>query len=272
MLYNCTRRSMSVPAALLRRGRVLEVPLYYLLSTSDLAREGFENGGSYRFADHIYCDEASGRGRFGRWLDRRILAVPAVRSFRNRYLHTRAACFRFLMKHGDSGRDLDILSVPSGIPRELIEAACRFRRQGGSLDKIRLHALDLDPEVLDAAQALAKANGIPLSVHQGDVFDASAYGGEFDFATSTGLGEFLDDVQLEAFFRILFEHLRPGGVLVASATGRRWFSDYLLRLAELKIHYRGRGELAELARRIPFSCMEINQDELGIQSFLWARK
>jgi hypothetical protein len=32
---------------------------------SDLGREGIINSGSYRFADHIYHNEPSGRGHFG---------------------------------------------------------------------------------------------------------------------------------------------------------------------------------------------------------------
>ena len=49
-LHNRTRRSASIPRSLLRRGRVLEVPLYYLLRASDLAREGLDRSGSHRFA------------------------------------------------------------------------------------------------------------------------------------------------------------------------------------------------------------------------------
>ena len=53
-LYNRTRSARSIPLGLLKRGRLLELPLYYMLRESDLAREGFENLGSYKFADHIY--------------------------------------------------------------------------------------------------------------------------------------------------------------------------------------------------------------------------
>ena len=83
--YNRTRRSASLPRSLLRRGRVLALPVYAALRRSDLAREGFDHSGSYRFADHIYRGEPSGRGAFGRWLDARLLKLPAVRSFRSRY-------------------------------------------------------------------------------------------------------------------------------------------------------------------------------------------
>src|SRR5437773_12430263 len=77
-LYNRTRSSRSIPLGLLKRGRLLELPLYYILRESDLAREGFENSGSYQFADHIYRNVPSGKNRFGRWLDAQLLALPAV--------------------------------------------------------------------------------------------------------------------------------------------------------------------------------------------------
>src|ERR1700722_18875743 len=83
--HNRTRRSSSIPGKLLRSGRVLELPLYWLVRTSDLAREGFENSGSYRFADHIYRDQPSGSYGIGRWLDKRILRMRAVESFRSRF-------------------------------------------------------------------------------------------------------------------------------------------------------------------------------------------
>src|SRR5713101_5080151 len=115
-LYNRTRSSRSIPLGLLKRGRLLELPLYYVLRQSDLAHEGFENSGSYRFADHIYRDVPSGRNAFGRWLDARLLGLPAVRSFRNRFLAARDELADFLQQH--SGEALHVLSVPCGIPRE----------------------------------------------------------------------------------------------------------------------------------------------------------
>jgi SAM-dependent methyltransferase len=272
VLYNRIRRTLSPPASLVRRGRILELPLYYVLRTSDLAREGFENGGSFRFADHIYRNQASGSGRFGRWLDRRILDLAAVRSFRSRYLRARQAVFDLLRERVHGGNRVDVLSVPAGIPRELVEAACQFRELGGSLKDVRLHALDLDADVLEAAQKFAAVEGIALSVHLGDVFDREVYGGEFDFITSTGFGEFVNDRQLENFYTILCECLRPGGVFVTSAMRPRRTAEYLLRLAELEIHYREGEELAGIASRAGFTETETSQDELGIQSFLRARR
>ena len=53
----------------MRRGRLLDIPLYFVLRSSDLAREGLDHSGSWRFADHIYKGEPSGWGPLGRWLE-----------------------------------------------------------------------------------------------------------------------------------------------------------------------------------------------------------
>src|SRR5438093_1258822 len=113
-LHNRTRQSASIPRTLLRRGRLLEIPLYYMLRLSDLAREGVERSGSHRFADHIYRNEPSGRGAIGRWLDARLLGLPAVRSFRSRYLAAREEVARAVLDrlHDPSETTIRVLSVP----------------------------------------------------------------------------------------------------------------------------------------------------------------
>ena len=57
-LHNRTCTSASIPRKLLREGKLHLLPVYALMRTSDLAREGIENSGSYRFADHVYRNEA----------------------------------------------------------------------------------------------------------------------------------------------------------------------------------------------------------------------
>jgi hypothetical protein len=272
--YNRTRRSSSLPLALLRRGRVLAVPLYAMLRRSDLAREGFDHSGSYRFADHIYRGEPSGRGAFGRWLDARLLSLPAVRSFRSRFEASRDELTAFLIERASTADRLDVLSAPCGIPRELAEGYRAFRGQGGSAPPgLTFHGLDLDRGALDEATRFAGQAGLqPFVAHHGDLFDPAAYPPAVDFITCTGIAEFLDDTRLAGLYRILFERLRPGGVFVTSGMRGRPLSDYLLRLAEMKIHYRTAEDLERLARPHGFSRIETRVDRLGIQAILVARR
>lgn len=270
--YNRTRRSSSITGKLLRSGRVLELPVYWLLRTSDLAREGFENSGSYRFADHIYRDEPSGSHAIGRWFDKRILSMRATESFRSRFFMARDELFHFLRERSADPAQVEILSVPCGIPREFAAAVEKFRTAGGVTAGIRFHGLDLDDDVLRHAATFACQHGITLTTHHGDALDPGAYAGEFDFITSTGLGEFLDDQQLASLYAAFHRVMRPGGVMVTSAMRRLRFSDYLLRLAELHVHYRSAEDLAAIARRAGFVRLATSTDRHGIQGFLKATK
>jgi SAM-dependent methyltransferase len=269
--YNRTRRSQSIPLSLLKRGRIASLPLYYLLQGSDLAREGFENSGSYSFADHIYRNIASGRNALGRWLDARLLAMQAVRSFRNRFLASRDELAHFLCQC--SGVELSILSVPCGIPRDLVEGAAIARQRGADLRKVTFHGLDLDPEVLRKATHFAEENGLKdFRIHEGDALCGSSYPAAADFISSTGLAEFLDDEKLGILYSRVFATLRPGGVFLSSGMQRRLISEYLLKIAELRVNYRNADSLAELARAAGFPEVRARCDDLGIQSILVARK
>lgn len=272
--YNRTRASASLPLALLRRGRVFALPLYAALRRSDLAREGFDHSGSYRFADHIYRGTPSGRGAFGRWLDARLLALPAVRSFRSRFEASRDELTAFLLARAGTSGPLDVLSAPCGIPRELAEGFRAFTTSGcAARAELVFHGLDLDGEALAEAARFARAEGLhPFVPRQGDVFDRAAYPERLDFITCTGLAEFLDDERLAELYGIFFERLRQGGLLVSSGMRRRPLSDYLLRLAEITIHYRTAHDLERLARRFPFAHVETRVDALGLQSILVARR
>jgi len=273
--YNRTRQSASIPRTLLRRGRVLALPLYAALRRSDLAREGLDHSGSFRFADHIYRGEPSGRGAFGRWLDARLLALPAARSFRSRFDAARDELASFLRDRAATPGRLDVLSAPCGIPRDLAAGLRAFGSTGArARADVSFHGLDLDPAALEEAVRFARDEALePFVPRQGDVFDRASYpAGGVDFITCTGLAEFLDDDRLAELYAMFHDRLRPGGVLVTSGMRGRPISDYLLRLAELTVYYRTAPDLERLARRLPFARVETRVDDLGLQAILVARR
>ena len=108
--------------------------------------------------------------------------------------------------------------------------------------------------------------------HHGDVFAPRQLSGGVDFITCTGLAEFLDDEWLAELYRIFFDRLTPGGILVTSGMRRRPLADYLLRLAEISIHYRTAQDLERLARQLPFTQVRTSVDKFGIQSILVAER
>lgn len=276
VFHNRTRRSRSIPLSLLRRGRILDIPVYYLLRSSDLAREGLDRSGSHRFADHIYRSEPSGQGAFGRWLDARLLEMPAARAFRFRYLAAREELARFLIERAGRAIDepTDVLSVPCGVPRELADAASDVRaRSGGLPASVAFHGLDLDDTVLAEACAFMARRGLGrFTAIRGDALDRRSYPGRFDFITCTGLTEFLDDETAGRLFGVLFDVLEPEGCFLTSGMTRRWASDYLLQLGELRTQYRDGDALRRLLEPLPFRSLSIRVDPTGLQTVVTARK
>jgi SAM-dependent methyltransferase len=250
--------------------------LYYFLRSSDLAREGLDHSGSHRFADHIYRAEPSGRGALGRWLDARLLQLPAARAFRHRYVAARDTIAAFVLQRLAAGdqQPLAILSVPCGIPRELVEAAALVRAQLGRLPcHVSFIGLDLDDDVLAEASRFAADAGLTgFRTVRGDALDRAAYPDAADLITCTGLAEFLDEDRAAALYRVLFDVLKPDGLLVTSGMRRRRLSDYLLRLAELRTYYRGDAELRRLLAPLPFRDVRTTVDATGIQTIVTARK
>src|SRR3954464_13425183 len=75
---NVTRQTRDLRRKLLRDGKLHFLALYWLMMQSDLGREGIEPSGSYRFADHIYRNQSSGRTWLGRMIDAFLLRMPAT--------------------------------------------------------------------------------------------------------------------------------------------------------------------------------------------------
>jgi hypothetical protein len=272
---NRTRRARSIPRKLLREGNIHLLPLYYLIWLSDLGREGIENSGSYRFADHIYRNEPSGRTALGRWLDARLLAAPATQAFRRRYLRAQEEMRRAMASFPADQHPLRVLAIPCGIPRDLTELAQSLKSADpGLLDRVEYHGMDVDPEVLRAAKEHTEGSPVPkVEYHNGNALLREQFpAGPFHCVVSTGLGEFLDAEQLAVFYGNVFEALAPGGTFYTSATREEKSSELLMRLFELITRYRTTGDLEKILRRQPWSRLTLVQDDTGLQTFAVAVK
>jgi SAM-dependent methyltransferase len=270
-LPNYTRESISIPRRLLKEGKPHLIPLYALLRTSDLAREGIENSGSFRFADHIYQGRARGRYGIGWVLDGILLRLRAARSMRNRYRHSRDTIVA--ESHRFKGQEFRVLSVPCGIARELSEAATILRAEMPSeYGRTRFFGLDIDNEPLSLSRELVR-NHANFSFMAGNALDTSAYPNDLNVIVSTGLGDFLDDTSLVRFYRNCHQALRPGGVLVTSAQQPQPLADFLMReLAELRATYRDPRQLEAALRSAGFTEVTVRKDSVGLQALAVARK
>ena len=249
-------------------------PLIAVLALSDLAREGIANRGSFRFADHLYKAAPSGRLVVGRYLDAIFLRLPAASAFRRRYLHAREAIEAAVRARAAAG-PVRILTVPCGIPRDAVEMAQALDRESSALvERVEYVGMDIDPEALRVAAAFA--DGSPfgsMAFHQGDALQRRQYpAGRFHLVSSTGLGEFLDDSQLEALFANVYDVLEPGGTFYTSATASDPVSAPLLRAIKLDTHYRRQPQLEALLGRLPWRQVKYVVDRTGLQTFVTAVK
>lgn len=281
-LHNRTRTTDSIPRKLLREGKVHLLPVYALMRTSDLAREGIENSGSYRFADHVYRNAPSGRFGIGRALDALLLRMRGARSMRSRFRHSQqeiVAAAHLLEARTATDpatphtTPFRVLSIPCGIARDLVQAAERLRAElPGVYARSTFFGMDLDPVPLELSRRLAP-DGEHFFFTRGDALDVNAYPSELDVIVSTGLGEFLDDEQLVRLYTNCHARLRAGGVFVTSGMQPDRIADYLMRqLAELHTHYRRGDELIRWLHAAGFHEVVTRQDDVGLQALVVARK
>jgi len=242
--------------------------LYHILQRSDFAREGIARSGSYRFADHLYRNKASGRGGIGRWLDRRMLNMPSAQAMRRRYLKAKEEITRAL---GSREGPLRMLAVPCGIPRDVSEVTAGIPNLA---KRIHYTGMDLDPEVLSAAKRhLGIIPLASLQLTEGNALIATSYPrGRFDLIVSTGLGEFLDDEELGRFYWNVFDALEEGGLFFTSATAFERRSDFLMKAFEMEAHYRDREDIESILRSLPWKKIELEVDPSGLQTFVRAVK
>lgn len=235
---------------------------------SDFGREGIERSGSYRFADHLYRNKASGRGMLGRLLDRVLLNMPAAQAMRRRYVHIMSEMESALEQTQGAFR---ILAVPCGIPRDVAEL---IQKRPDLASRIHYAGMDIDTQVVEAADDFLQ--GVPLAskkLTQGDALNSQCFHAEhYDMIVSTGLGEFLDDCQLLQFYDNVFYSLRAGGVFCTSTTAREKRSDYLLRAFELQTNYRSTEETEALLSSLPWEKIQLRQDSSGLQTFVTATR
>lgn len=271
--YNRTRTSPSITRRLVTERKLWLVPVYHVLRTSTLAREAIEHSGSYQFADHIYAGRPRGRFLIGTLIDWIFLRLPSAQAFRARYVSAKREIRALVEARAATDEPIDVLAVPSGLARELLEVAGDLRRERHrAADRLRWYAIDLDPEVIRQLRQ-ADAGRSPDRYVCGDAFDPNAYGPNrrYDLIVSQGFTEFLTDAQTIAFYSLIREKLKPGGRFVTSGLRRHRLSDYLMRnLAELHAVYRSEAQLRALAELAGFQSLRTYTDRYGLLTMLIA--
>lgn len=272
-LANRTRVSQSIPRRLVMEGKLHLLPVYALLRMSDLAREGIENSGSFRFADHIYRGEPSGRYGVGMLLDSVLLRLRGARSMRSRFFHSQSEVMSALTRQNGEAREHTVVSVPAGISRDLFHVAeSLLKEQPDIYDRTRFIGIDLDPVPLEISRDLTRRHR-NFSFVEADALNAASIPRGVDVIVSLGFGEFLANEILRGFYASCHSALRPGGVFITSAMSRDRMSDYLAReLAELHTRYRSADDLRVLLKSGGFEWVRTRQDAVGLQTLAVAGK
>lgn len=265
-LFHRTRWTDDLPAKFRRGGRWWLIPILNLLRRSNLAREGIENSGSCHFADHLYANQPSGRGWLGRRIDAALLNLRASCAMRSRCTEASRAMSEAFARH-PVGTPFRVLTVPCGLPRDVRDFAADSRPAN-----LEYTGLDIDPSALTAARELMNSGAFHSARFvKGDALDAATWpSGAFDFISSTGLGEFLDDHALRRFYRNAHSSLAPGGTFFTSSLGHERKADWLLRTFEFEITCRPARELEALLAPLAWKDLRFSTDATGLTSFVRA--
>ncbi|MEK6967683.1 MAG: class I SAM-dependent methyltransferase family protein [Nanoarchaeota archaeon] len=262
--YNKTRKTKSIPLKLLKCGKWHLIPLYFLFSTSYLASEGIKNGGSYKFADHVYNGKPKGRFLIGSVLDSIFLNMPSAKAMRFRYKRSKQELKRII--NNSKKRRLDVLAIPSGLGREIFEA----NKEIGN-DQINYHFIDLDKGLINKLGADNTKNN--FFFHSGDALDKKTYYKNFDIIVSLGMVDFLDDRKTLLFYKIIKNKLNKGGFFISSGMREHKLTNYLLKnLGELNAVYRSTETLIKLSKRAGFRSVKTYEDKTGLQTMVIAKK
>lgn len=231
---------------------------------SDLGREGIDNSGSHQFADHIYKSNPSGRFVAGKIIDGLILKLPSSRSFKNRYIYSRDRIVEGVL----NDKRKIVVSVPSGIPRDLIEAAKIIESKDRNIFKnVKFYCIDLNPEVLK----LGKKMALDHNVHNieficGNISDLNIYPKTPDIISCLGFTEFISDESMLKFLLDSYGILNDKGIVITTSTIEHKLSAYLMNnLAELYAEYRNEDTMNKLLSKTDYKIRQMKRDQVGYQ-------
>jgi SAM-dependent methyltransferase len=220
------------------------------------------------------CDHPLGRA-FDRYFQRQA-APQAVRARTERLAAALVShCLR------SEAAEFEVVSVGSG-PALDVEQALRLLPESRRA-RLRVTLLDLDPEALETARqrvqpwlladalACLRENLFRLPRHR----SPHTVLGTPDFLVCSGLFDYLDAAQATPMLRLLWQQLRPGGLLlVGNFAPHNPTRAYMEWIGNWYLIYRTAEELARLADRagIPAHLRSVASEPLGVDLFLIAQK
>lgn len=228
----------------------------------------------------LYDNAYVGRYVFHKLLHKHPLEQPAAQAVRNRRVMV-PRLLREELSARASGGPVRVLSLACGPARELEEVFTST----DDARRLTVTLLDQDDEALDRArQAVQKIRDrLGVEVRATCVNDSvrtmlrtrdiGQKLGQFDFAYSMGLFDYLTPPVARAVLGKVYELLAPGGVAVIGnyhvSNPNRYYMAYWLDWA---LYYRTEQEMLEMTARLPGASGSVGFDDTGSQMFLKVRK
>ncbi len=172
-------------------------------------KHGYDSG---VMLDYVYKNRPSGRGLFGKWIDRIYLHSVGWRGIRNRKALSREILDEELAELMKKREKIDYLDIACGGAQYDLEAI----RAAGS-ERVRAELRDYRSENLETARKNAKSlGGEGIVFYRADAFDSANYIPESrDLIVSSGFWEIIaDDGLVRGCLRDCARALRPGGRLI----------------------------------------------------------
>jgi hypothetical protein len=131
-------------------------------------RSGFDSG---VMLEYVYRNQPSGRGAFGRLIDRIYLNAPGWRGIRERGELMKGALGHEIDVIAASGREVTLLDVASGGGRYVLEVLTQRKST-----PLKATLRDYRRENIDSATALARDLGVTARLEQADAFSDADLG------------------------------------------------------------------------------------------------
>lgn len=261
--------------------------LYYGLLRGALRRfgpasDGIATGLNFGFdsgvmLEYVYRNTPSGKGVFGRWLDKQFLAAAGWRGIRERGDILKMMLYELLQTRQDRGVPTRLLDVACGGGRYVLEVL-----RDAPTANVHATLRDYAPINVQKAKELAASLGVSATIEVGDAFseaDLGALQPPPNLIIVSGLHEILpDDALIENHFKQLAHILTAGDTLIY--TVQPYHPQLELIARTLNAHAGGMwvmrirpGELIESwAQAAGFEIERVEMDSTGIFGVVQARK
>lgn len=252
-----------------------------LLFTSRIGRKAiFGHIGKGLFVDYIYEMRPSGYTRFGQFMDRIVLMLPAVRATRFKFEKLSDLLRSEISKNSQINKTTKIVDLGSGPARYLVRVAKKEKYQRKDFQAV---CLDIDKTSLRIGKQIGK--GLPIEYRVGNINQLGCYKRfadkkrwEPNLVIISTCYDFLDDSATRKSLEELYHSLEPGGTVVIVSQIRNPNGHLLKgikfpdRGANGTVHYREPFVVKKWMQESGYKDIGMELDQWGMYCFYTGKK